>query len=1233
MSDTKKNCPPNRLIHETSPYLLQHAYNPVDWYPWGKEALMRAQTEGKPILLSIGYSACHWCHVMERESFENDEIAQLMNQDYVCVKVDREERPDLDEIYMQATLAMNQGNGGWPMTVFLTPDQQPIFAGTYFPPTDKWGRPGFGTVLKKIAEGWHKDRHEIVETATRFTTRLQKSIQVPSPTTVGQAELDAGTEQFAKNFDPVFGGFGQAPKFPPATGLSFLLRHYHQTGQNQTLLMVRKTLDAMAAGGMYDHIAGGFSRYSTDERWLVPHFEKMLYDNSLLAKTYVEAYQVTQDANYRRVATEILDYIIREMTSPEGGFYSATDADSEGVEGKFFVWDPEQIQAITPSKEDATRFCAYYDITDDGNWEHHSIPNTPRSLDDVAQELGCTPDELQQTIDRVRPVAYEARLKRIPPGLDDKIITAWNGMMISAMAEAARVFGQTQYLDAATKATDFLLRTLSRPDGGLYRTSRENKAHLDAYLEDYAFLIEALIDVYEAGGSEQYLTEAIRLAERLLQDFSDQEHGGFFTTAKDHESLILRSREGPDGATPSGNAVAAMALARLSFHFGREDFRDAATQAIRAYGQQIAQIPRGFPKTLIASDLLLKGPVEFALVGTPGESGLEALSKELRHHFVPNRVIAHLDPNQSKSTHPLLKDKTLVQGKPALYICRNFACAAPITDPKLIEQALANHLNPSSNSPEAHTTMLKASGLPGKATAQGTGAYVSRILSNTLAIRPSAAGYTPLGSTGLTTSRLGYGGYRITEGQEEHREALRKALREGCNLIDTSTNYTDGSSERLIGAVLKELIAKQEVTREETIVVSKIGYVQGQNLARAEAKEQTGQAYPDMVKYGEGIWHCLHPEFIEDQLTLSLDRLGLETLDVCLLHNPEYFLSDAKNRKLTVDEEKLQELRSEFYRRLQQAFRYFEEQVTAGRLQYYGVSSNTSTASPDDPEATSLSRMLACAQAAAQELGKTSHAFRVLQLPMNLFESGALHTPNTGSDGTQTVLEFSQQEQIAILVNRPLNAIPSKHRGMIRLADPHAEPVESTFEEQHELLATLEEEFRKDFVPHIPYSGKGLEPKDFFSFTEELKSLRPRLQGLEHWDQIESQMIAPHVNQALQVVTKHLGENYASAWKNWQNRYIPKLVTLFLVLRKESAEKNREAITAISGLIDPLIPEDQRSETISRKSLWTLTSTPGVTCVLNGMRSAAYVDDALKVLTWGPHPTPQDIYEIIRHPQ
>ncbi|MBA2487496.1 MAG: thioredoxin domain-containing protein, partial [Nitrospira sp.] len=414
MTSTSAGRAPNRLIDQTSPYLLQHAYNPVDWYPWGPEALAQAASLARPILLSIGYSSCHWCHVMERESFENESIARLMNQHFICIKVDREERPDLDEIYMQATLALNRNQGGWPMTVFLTPDQKPFFAGTYFPPEDRWGRPGFPTLLKKIAEHWAKDRDGVVTQATTLTARLQDGGHAPSPTTVGEAELDMAVTQFAEDFDAKLGGFGGAPKFPPATGLSLLLHCYHRTKDAHTLTMVRTTLDAMAAGGIYDQLGGGFSRYSTDERWLVPHFEKMLYDNALLARVYVDAYQVTDDPNYRRVACETLDYILKEMTSPEGGFFSATDADSEGVEGKFFVWTPEEVRAAVPTDEDARRFCAYYDVTPAGNWEHHNVLHTPRSVEAVAKELGITADELQETITRLKPIVYATRATRIP---------------------------------------------------------------------------------------------------------------------------------------------------------------------------------------------------------------------------------------------------------------------------------------------------------------------------------------------------------------------------------------------------------------------------------------------------------------------------------------------------------------------------------------------------------------------------------------------------------------------------------------------------------------------------------------------------------------------------------------------------------------------------------------------------------------------------------------------------
>ncbi len=1228
MDDARRDRSPNRLIHETSPYLLQHAYNPVNWYPWGEEALRLAAEKDVPILLSIGYSACHWCHVMERESFENHEIATLMNQYYVCIKVDREERQDLDDIYMQATLAMNQGHGGWPMTVFLTPDQHPIFAGTYFPPTDKWGRPGFGTVLTHIAEGWGKDRAAVVESATRFTGRLQTAMRVTAPATVGQQDIEAAVEQFSADFDPIDGGFGPAPKFPPATGLSFLLRYHQRTGNEHALHMACHTLDAMAAGGLYDHIGGGFARYSTDAHWLVPHFEKMLYDNALLAKTYLEAFQVTRNRRYERVTREILDYITREMTAPHGGYYSATDADSEGVEGKFFVWNPEQILAVAPSEQDAARFCAYYDITADGNWEHRSIPRTPRPLEQVAEQLNCSPEELQRTIDRVKPLIYRARLTRVPPGLDDKIITAWNGMMISAMAEAARVLGHAPYFESARRAADFLLGTLSRPDGGLYRTYRNDKAHLNAYLEDYACLMEALIDLYEAGGEERYLGEAVRLGERLLTDFLDAERGGFLTTANDHETLIMRSREGPDGATPSGNAVAAMAMARLSVHQDREDCRDAAARAIRVYGRQIARVPRGFAKTLIAADFLLNHPVELACIGSPREPEYDRLLREVARHFLPNRVIAHRAPNAPKSRHPLLKGKETVNGQAALYVCRNFACQAPITNPGDVAQAFSN--GPQAR-PDSTPHTLASTGLPGAATANGTAAYVSRILARSSGSgSPTTDGYTAFGSTGLTTSRIGFGGYRIDVDRDEHRAALVQALRDGCNLVDTSTNYADGGSERLVGSVLNELIAKQEMTREYVIVVSKIGYVQGQNLQLAQTRERAGRAYSEMVKYGEEIWHCIHPEFLDDQLTLSLDRLGLTTLDVCLLHNPEYFLSDAKSRTHIVDGAAVEERRIEFYRRMEEAFVYFERQIDAGRIRFYGVSSNTSTADPDDPEATSLSRMLKAAGNAAQRTGKHQHGFRVLQLPMNLFESGALLTPNTEQDGTHTALECAQAHRVAILVNRPLNAISAQHRGMVRLAAPNDERVETAFETQCQTVAPLEEEFLKTFAPLIPYSGKGPEPKDFFSLTGTLGSLRAQIHNLNHWEQIASQRLAPRINQALQVVTRHLTGDKAAAWQRWQNSYVPKLLVLLAIMKQEAADKTRQQLEPVTATLDRLLPEEKRDEPLSRKALWSLTSTPGVTCVLNGIRQTEYVEDSLTVLGWKALPRSRVIFESLR---
>ena len=1212
MSIPTESARPNRLIHETSPYLLQHALNPVDWYPWGPEALHTSKTRNLPILLSVGYSACHWCHVMERESFENKAIASLMNQYFICIKVDREERPDLDEIYMQATVTLNHGQGGWPMTVFLTPEQEPFFAGTYFPPDDRWGRPGFPSLLKKIAEAWEQDAAGLVSQARQLTERLRDNLKAVSPVSVSVSVLDEAVTQFRDDFDERHGGFGSAPKFPPAAGLSLLLRCYQRTGESRTLQMVTRTLDAMAAGGIYDHIGGGFARYSTDERWLVPHFEKMLYDNALLARTYLEAYQVTKQTSYRQVTIDVLEYILREMTDPAGGFYSATDADSEGMEGKFFVWTPTEIQEVFQNTEDTLRFCACYDITDLGNWEHRSIPNRLRPIESVVKELNLTIDELYETIQRVRPLLYRARQQRIPPGLDDKIITAWNGMMISAMAEAGRVLGINRYIDGAMRAADFLLLVHRTTEGTLLRTSRQGRAHLDGVLEDYAYLTEGLIDLYEASGQERYLIAARQFGERMVDSFLDEDQGGFYTTAKTHETLIIRAREGADGATPSGNAVAVSALARLSFHYNRQDLREAAIGGIRAYGRQIARYPRAFAKSLAAVDLLAEGPIELAFLGEPHDPGLEALQLAVREEFLPHRVIASSDGTGTPSGHPLLAGKGLVEKKAALYICRNFSCQRPLTDPGEVTELLRSAKRRSDQSTQQ--TLLQGTALPGSASPEGTAKYAARIVSQSRHDGHMEHGYSQFGNSGLTTSRLGFGTYRVDTRDTEHRDALMKALREGVNLIDTSTNYMDGDSERLVGSVLRDLIKSGEMTREEVIVVSKIGYVQGHNLKQAEAREQAGRPYPDMVKYGEGIWHCIHPEYLSDQLTLSLDRLGLATLDVCLLHNPEYFLSEAAHH----EGGDLSIARDLFYRRIEEAFVFFESQVAAGRIHYYGVSSNTVTADPSDAEATSLSRMCEAARVAATAQGMDRHHFAVLQCPMNLYEAGALVMPNTGVDQRETVLEVAQREGIAVLVNRPLNAMPTRKSGVLRLTDFPIEGDSVDFARQCLKVGALEEEYRKAIAPTLQYSGEGMAPADFFTWAIELPRVRPQILGLEHWEQIERQMIAPQVNQVMQLLSRNLTGTAAEQWEAWRDRYVPELLTLLRGLRREATERSRERTSTLSATLNPLLPDARRKESLSRKALWVLASTPGVTCVLNGMRSPAYADDSLAIMGWEP---------------
>jgi uncharacterized protein len=678
---------PNHLAHETSPYLLGHSHNPVDWYPWGPEALERAKREDRPIFLSIGYAACHWCHVMERESFENETIAKFLNEHFVSIKVDREERPDLDEIYMTATVALS-GSGGWPMTVFLTPEQEPFFAGTYFPPSDKYGRPGFPTLLARIAELWTTKRSELVKQATELTLHVRGGYELPPAASVPDDAVEEAVRSLAQSFDPVWGGFGKAPKFPPTPLLLLLARYHHRHRDELSLRLLTATLDGMKNGGMYDQVGGGFARYSTDERWLVPHFEKMLYDNAELSRVYLEAFQLTGDAEYRRVATETLDYVVREMQGPDGGYFSATDADSEGVEGKYFVWALDEIQALL-ERDAAEWFAFFYDVTPEGNWEEKNVLWRQRSIAEAAEVLGVKPEVLETSLAESRKALYAARQKRVPPLLDDKVIAAWNGLMIGAMAEGFRVLRDRRYLHSAERAASYAWTALRRPDGGLFRTARAGRAHLDACLEDYAYLADAFVTLYEAGGPLAWLERALELAEGIVRDFSG-DGGAFFATATGHEKLLARPREGHDGALPNANAVAARALARLARHFDRADLAERASAALDAFGAMVERAPRAFATALVAVELLREPPVELVVAGRADSSDREALEVALASRYLPRRVVAHVEPDAAPpSSLPLLAGKTLVDGRAALYVCRNYVCERPVTDAADVERALA----------------------------------------------------------------------------------------------------------------------------------------------------------------------------------------------------------------------------------------------------------------------------------------------------------------------------------------------------------------------------------------------------------------------------------------------------------------------------------------------------------------------------------------------------------------
>lgn len=688
----------NRLAREKSPYLLQHKNNPVDWYPWGEEAFEKARREDKPVFLSIGYSTCHWCHVMAHESFEDEEVAQLMNDSFVSVKVDREERPDIDGIYMTACQMMT-GQGGWPLTILTTPEKEPFYAATYVPKTSRYGRVGMMDLVPRIRDVWRQQRQDVLDSAQHLTNLLRQaaSVQADGEAALTIDTLHAAFRELESRFDPHHGGFATAPKFPTPHNLLFLLRYWKRTGNEKALRMVRTTLDHMRWGGIFDQVGFGFHRYSTDAEWIVPHFEKMLYDQALLAMAYTEAYQVTGDSLYAATAQEVFTYVLRDMTAPEGGFYSAEDADSEGREGKFYVWAFEELHEVL-GPDDADLVIRAYNVRPDGNFAEEAtrrktgenILYLGRSFQDVARTLGMDEANLCERLESTRQKLYEHRERRIHPGKDDKILTDWNGLMIAALARAAQVFDEPQYTQAAERSADFILRTLHTDEGRLLHRYRQTEAGIQGSLDDYAFLIWGLLELYEATFRVDLLARAVALNDTLIAHFWDEAGGGFFFTPDDGEQLIARQKELYDGATPSGNSVELLNLVRLGRITGNTDYEQKADRLTRWAAAQVQRMPSAFSALLMGVDFTIGASREVVIVGRPGAKDTDALLRSIRSVYVPNKVMLFRPsdgvPGELVRHAPFVEAQEAIDGKATVYVCHDYVCNRPTTN---VAEALA----------------------------------------------------------------------------------------------------------------------------------------------------------------------------------------------------------------------------------------------------------------------------------------------------------------------------------------------------------------------------------------------------------------------------------------------------------------------------------------------------------------------------------------------------------------
>ena len=1192
----------NRLHLETSPYLLSHATNPVDWYPWGEEALSRAKTKNRPILLSIGYSACHYCHLMEKESFENPAIARLMNDNFVCIKVDREDRPDLDETYMAPTQALT-GSGGWPMTVALTPQQTPFFAGTYFPPKSDRGRPGFTELLERIAHLWKNNQAELVGQARSLTDAVEKSAAPSAPGGVSADAIRQAARSLTQNYDGSFGGFGGAPKFPNSPALLLLLRHYRRSGDEHALTMVTQTLDGMMTGGIYDQLGSGFCRYSVDRHWVVPHFEKMLHDTAQLVEVYLEAFQLTGDQQYRRVARDCLDFLIREMQSPAGGFFSSVDADSDGAEGRYYLWSKAELKKAL-GEPAATHFGAFYGGGETGQFGARSVLTTRRPLSEVAKEFGLSTHALGDSLESSRQQLLEARSLRVAPAVDDKILTAENGLCIRALALGARILGDGRYLTAAERAAAFILNQMVHPGGSLARSFRGERLGAQALLLDYAAFIDGLISLYEAGGTDDALAQAERLTAEMLEAFTDSAHpdGSLFHTSNQSEALIARLADARDTAQPGPNALACRVLFRLSVHTGKPAFRERAEGILRSQSQALSQGPRAFCTLLTVLDSLLEEPLTVVLSGDPSSEDYMALSEVIASRYLPTRVEASTPATGAEQPTPLTEGKTAIAGRATAWVCENNTCLEPTSDPDELEHLLSaleeknlkgrRTLVPANGASGAPAHLINEAGqLVGRATKEATSKKSAPIAADAIA---QVAGFS--------VSAVGLGTYRIGLQNPAHRAAVSAALQAGVQLIDTSPSFAFGESERLIGEVLRELILAGDLSRSEVVLISKLGvFVGGQTELIDDAPESETNVHKpptlplDRTSGLRAGAFSLVPENLEAQLSQSLERLGVEHLDICVIQSPEHLLLLGRTRE-------------DYRRALTEAFVFLESAVQAGRIGAYGVLTNTATLAPEEPGFVSIDELLECARTAAG----AEHHLKLLELPVNLIETTAIRV----SDGAkESLAERAKRLGLSVIAVRPLTAL--SEGGLLRLRDldrPRDEDKAVPLSTARYKVLSLEAEFETTFAAQLRVAGAA-GPGNILPLSGKLVTVLEQTVSLEQFELAETTMVTPRLRSVLAAVDQAFAGPSASNWEQFKKRYIHAVGTWLGAVRTLAVERSRERLEKLrvaQGLAqvvgEPEVP-------LVHAALTALIREPQIDALVVGLRSEAHVAEAKRLWT------------------